>query len=210
MQPIPTRFLREIGTVHRLRRYWEDNHPCNGWSYHNAFKELGRTYTLSDYETFGSESQYQASDYPTICHHCGHVTDPANGELQVFRKRLYATLSGEEIVQDEMKPGDLFFIREHAPAPGVSYRHCHSGWTNCNGQHLHCILPEGSSWDIDSRCSNCTMPNDTVHRCWVRHGDPEKGSIHVDKQGVTCQAGAGSIVVPGFHGFLHQGFITQC
>lgn len=222
MQPIPIRFLREIGTVHRLRRYWEDNHTCNRWSYHNAFKELGRTYILDDYNSFGPESQYPTADYPTTCHYCGHETVLANGRLQLFRQRLYVALDGTEVPHDEMLPGDLFFQRAHAPAPGASYRHCHSGWTNCDGMHLHCVLPEGTTWDIDSRCNNCTLPNDTVHRCWIRHGDPERGFpsetdgtyqrsvIHVDKQGVTCAAGAGSIVVPGFHGFLHHGFITQC
>jgi len=49
-----------------------------------------------------------------------------------------------------------------------------------------------------------------VHRCWVRHGRPEDGTLHVDKNGVTCAAGAGSIVAGNFHGFLHGGFLTSC
>ena len=206
MNPIPTRYLREIGTVHRLRRYWEDSHPCKGWSYHNAFEELGRTYTLDDHTTYGSEKDYSPSAFPTQCHHCGHVWSESSSSLQVFRKRLFVASNGAEVAQDEMVPGDLFYLREHAPAPGAHYRFCHGGWTNCNGMHLHCVLPDGTPWDIDSRCSNCTMRDDTLHRCWVRHGDPEHGeTVHVDKSGLTCAAGGGSIVVPGFHGFLHHG-----
>jgi hypothetical protein len=48
------------------------------------------------------------------------------------------------------------------------------------------------------------------HRCWVRHGYVRQ-QVHVDKNGVTCNAGAGSIVSPnGWHGFLHNGHLTSC
>jgi len=61
-------------------------------------------------------------------------------------------------------------------------------------------------WPLDHRASNCTRPDDKVHRCWVRHGRPEDGTLHVDKNGDTCAAGAGSIIMHGgWHGFLHHG-----
>lgn len=63
---------------------------------------------------------------------------------------------------------------------------------------------------IDGRASNCTMPDDNVHKCWVRHGRPEDGTLHVDKNGNTCAAGAGSIATPNFHGFLHNGDLSAC
>jgi hypothetical protein len=53
------------------------------------------------------------------------------------------------------------------------------------------------------RASNCTMPNDMLHRCWVRHGNPPM--ITVDKNGPTCGAGAGSILSGNWHGFLRNG-----
>lgn len=53
--------------------------------------------------------------------------------------------------------------------------------------------PDGHHWYIDNRASNCTKKDDDVHRCWVRHGRPEDGTLHVDKSGNTCAAGAGSI-----------------
>lgn len=61
-------------------------------------------------------------------------------------------------------------------------------------------------WDIDSRASNCTMREDNVHRCWVREGEPP--IVTVGKRGRTCAAGAGSIAVTGFHGFLRNGQIV--
>src|SRR6185503_6337156 len=49
--------------------------------------------------------------------------------------------------------------------------------------------PGGHDWMIDSRCSNCTRKDDNEHFCWVRHGSPEDGTLHVDKVGNTCAAG---------------------
>jgi hypothetical protein len=71
--------------------------------------------------------------------------------------------------------------------------------------HLIVNTP-GGSWDIDSRASNCTLPQDKVHRCWVRHGEPP--NVTVDKNGVTCNAGAGSIIRGNYHGFLQNGYLT--
>lgn len=85
-------------------------------------------------------------------------------------------------------------------------------WTNETEPHLNVVTPDGRTWDIDSRCSNCTLPEDKTHRCWVRHGEPP--FITVDKNGLTCQAGGGSIDMtqggtrPGFHGFLRAGEFT--
>ena len=79
-------------------------------------------------------------------------------------------------------------------------------WDNETEPHLTVRCPNGDStrdWDIDSRCSNCSPPNDRLHRCWVRHGVPPL--VTVDKNGVTCAAGAGSILLPKWHGFLRNG-----
>ena len=46
------------------------------------------------------------------------------------------------------------------------------------------------------------------HKCWVRHGDPRTGIVTVDKNGVTCGAGAGSIATRGWHGFLREGMLV--
>lgn len=78
-----------------------------------------------------------------------------------------------------------------------------------DGRSLSVVTP-GGSWCLDGRASNCTMPQDDAHYCWIRHGKPEDGSLHVDKDGLTCGAGAGSIMVGGYHGFLHHGHLEDC
>lgn len=84
-----------------------------------------------------------------------------------------------------------------------------AAYTGADGISLVVRTP-GGTWMVDSRASNCTMPNDDIHKCWVRHGDPRTGDVHVDKNGVTCQAGGGSILTGSYHGFLHGGYLTSC
>lgn len=197
------RFIREIGVRVSLRRYWGEDCPNCGGSgrpgYHNAKAKvedvLGPVDVLhisgsNDAET----ATYAAERWPTRCDHCDAAA-PDNATRQVFRERLYDSPSGRP------EPGDLRWVRHHAPGEW-----CTARWTNCDGLHLHGTLPNGIDWDIDGRCSNCTLPADTTHRCWPRHGAPP--DVHVDKSGHTCSAGAGSIAVPGYHGFLHHGAFT--
>lgn len=75
-----------------------------------------------------------------------------------------------------------------------------------DGRSLCVTLPNGHDWCIDMRSSNCTLPDDTKHHCWVRHGEPP--NITVDKNGVTCAAGGGSIARGSYHGFLQNGQLT--
>lgn len=76
-----------------------------------------------------------------------------------------------------------------------------------DGIHL-CVRTPGGDWLVDGSSSNCTRPGEE-HECWVRHGDPRTGDVHVDKNGNTCAAGAGSIVKGNYHGFLHNGYLVQ-
>lgn len=102
----------------------------------------------------------------------------------------------------EFGPGAMWFA-DISYMDGSDYL-----WNNEDAHgRLHVVCPNGRHWDIDSRCSNCTLPNDHVHRCWVCHGEPP--NITVDKQGVTCAAGAGSILAGDYHGFLRNGEFTQ-
>ena len=68
------------------------------------------------------------------------------------------------------------------------------------------VQTPGGPWIIDSRCSNCTLPDDDKHACWVRSGEPPH--ITVGKNGTTCAAGAGSIICGSYHGFLRNGEFT--
>lgn len=89
------------------------------------------------------------------------------------------------------------------PATGLPLKRPSSLFAD--GAQLNVMTP-GGPWNIDSRASNCTMPFDYEHRCWVRRGEPP--NVHVDKDGNTCQAGAGSIGMTNYHGFLHDGALT--
>ena len=101
---------------------------------------------------------------------------------------IYDTPSGG------LEPGCLFW---------ADYLPNDMHWDNHQGPQLHAVLPNGEIWNIDSRASNCTLPNDRNHRCWCRHG--QAPDITVDKNGVTCSAGGGSIASGNYHGFLTHG-----
>lgn len=77
-----------------------------------------------------------------------------------------------------------------------------------DGHCYVCRMPGGHDWMIDGRASNCTMPEDKEHKCWVRKGVAP--NFTVGKEGKTCAAGAGSIQVPGWHGFLRNGVLEEC
>jgi hypothetical protein len=73
------------------------------------------------------------------------------------------------------------------------------------------VRTPGGDWVIDQQANNCTIPGDysqAEHHCWVIHGTPP--TITVDKDGVTCKAGGGSIAQKNWHGFLRNGFLLEC
>lgn len=144
------------------------------------------------YHRYGGEL-HDYSDpalWPTKCDHCGAPVTPY-ATKQVFNERLYDTPSGK------LEPGCLYY----APWYDDMY------WDNQDTPTLCAILPNGGHWVIDGRASNCTMPKERTHRCWIRHGTPP--DIHVDKKGFSCNAGAGSIKQGDYHGFLHHGNFTE-
>jgi hypothetical protein len=86
------------------------------------------------------------------------------------------------------------------------------GWCNPQlgeGKALIVKTP-GGDWLVDQQARNCTMPDDLhqeKHHCWIIHGTPPE--ITVDKDGVTCNAGAGSIQQGTWHGFLKNGYLVE-
>jgi len=107
--------------------------------------------------------------------------------------------------------GSLFTINDAPPGAmwDADWQRCF-GRTGPDGIDLMVKCPDGHTWNVDGRASNCTRPDDNAHRCWCRHGDVRRGEIHVDKIGDTCAAGAGSILTPQWHGFLHDSCLVQC
>lgn len=115
---------------------------------------------------------------------------------QVFQDRLYI----------RSDTGGVIPLRD-AP-PGAMWN---ADWLTSlgHGDDDRCLvvkLPNGNDWTIDGQASNCTMPDDhsqKQHHCWIRHGHVP--AITVDKNGVTCGAGGGSIQSGDYHGFLVNG-----
>ena len=126
---------------------------------------------------------------PEIVDWEGHIGKPRYRRLD----------TGEELRGD--LPAGALYVAD----PERKYRYTRGH----DGDAVVCVLPDGDHWHIDSFANNCTLPNDREHRCWVRHGS-KPGVIHVDKQGLTCSAGAGSIATKQFHGFLHNGELYSC
>lgn len=107
---------------------------------------------------------------------------------------------GTEVTDRELPPGALRNNEFFCDIPD---------WCGADGMSLVVRLPNGHDWNIDSQANNCTKPQDKVHRCWVRTGDPKTGNLHVCKEGNTSDAGAGSIMSGNYHGFLHRGYLVE-
>lgn len=72
------------------------------------------------------------------------------------------------------------------------------------------VKTPGGEWHVDQQASNCTMPDDYYqkkHHCWIIEG--ELPNITVSKNGKTCGAGAGSIQMGSYHGFLRNGYLED-
>ncbi len=195
MDALPARFIQHVGTTLHLLTSWTGGQVCtSGYKHHSIRVPVGTSEVPNDQELGGNTENFNGDPrWPTACDQCGALV-PVHAHRTLLRRMRYDTMSGDP------EPCDLFYM------PYGCARHegkCMYGWDNCDGQHLIAVLPNGRHWDIDSRASNCTLPNDRLHRCWRRHGTPPM--VHVDKDGLTCAAGAGSIAVEDYHGFLHYG-----
>lgn len=147
---------------------------------HETEVDLGRM-TKASYD---DESRW---DVKGTC----HCAMPSKLDTRHGRKIYRRIDTGEELgVKSSVPPGAIYV---------AGYR------SGPDGRALTVVCPDGHHWFIDGRASNCTMKGDDMHRCWVRHGRPEDGTLHVDKNGNTCAAGAGSIDTGKWHGFLHNG-----
>lgn len=111
-----------------------------------------------------------------------------------------------ELLWRRADTGELVTLRDAPDGAMWDATWLHDWAHGPDGRSLVVKCPGGHEWTIDGRASNCTMPDDQVHKCWVRHGEPPR--ITVDKNGATCAAGAGSIQAGSYHGFLRDGVFT--
>jgi len=125
------------------------------------------------------------------------LIEPVEGKERTWRR----TDTGEEMILQHVS---------HAPVGAIwraSWLEYMPAFTGADGKSYYCKTP-GGEWLIDGRASNCGLPQDSEHKCWCRHG--EAPNFTVDKNGKTCQAGAGSIMIKNFHGFLRNGYLEGC
>ncbi len=229
MSEVKLRYLVPVGTRARLAVRWYDKAtPCGDSRslWHQAEGDtLGDTPNVHDDHIGGVPSEYPDDRWPTNCERCGAAAlmpvplvpcECGCGELArpdgtkldryIQRSMLWGTPDGTH-VSESFEPGDCYYATWYACAGGT----CVWGWTNCDNRHLIVILPNRDPWDTNGRASNCTKRDDTTHRCWCVHGDPNKGElITIDKSGETCNAGAGSIQSGGYHGMLTNGILRVC
>lgn len=176
--PTPCRFVRKVGTKVTAFLQCPQQHSRHVLA------------TEADWEN--GFAAYRATHPTTLCPECGSPEDLSGMSCPA----VYDTEDGD------LHPGDMYWAPcEFRLTGGVCW-----DWDNCEGQHLHVVLPNGRHWDIDSRARNCTLKDDRAHRCWVRTGEPP--NITVGKNGLTCSAGAGSIQAADYHGFLRNGQLT--
>lgn len=198
----------QVFTKLRVYESGEGVPPCplnpGQYSYHNAETPVLAMQTVpldQDLPSSGMTGEYEGdARWPTACD-CGRVFT-AQAHRMVRHNRLIRRID----------TGETFEGYGALPVGAVWNAYWMEGrsWRGPDGRSLVVKLPDGTDWIIDSRANNCTMPDDKVHKCWVRHGRPEDGTLHVDKNGHTCAAGAGSIATSGYHGFLHHGELRAC
>lgn len=134
--------------------------------------------------------------WPRGCEACGHPFDAADR----WQLRTDALWSGHP-------SGALSTLRD-APVGAMWNAAWMATWHRGPDGLCLVVKTPGGEWMVDSRASNCDQP-DRPHQCWIRHGDPRTGPVTVDKQGDTCHAGAGSILIGGYHGFLRNGALVS-
>lgn len=144
------------------------------------------------------------TSFTCVCHSSGTRRSPESVGKETSWQSI-ETMEVKENIED-FGPGAMWrtpwFAVETMPDGRIRYG---MDWSNQFEPPLHVMTP-GGEWCIDARASNCGKPNDTVHRCWCRHGDVP--NITVDKRGATCKAGQGSIRLGAYHGFLRDGYLA--
>jgi hypothetical protein len=226
MTPIKVFFLEPTDRERQwLRRFqFSSKRTCSANAYGcDAMFEIGEAdilYTadgLIDATSRGPRAIPSGEDprWPKACAACGQPFQK-HDEYQLHGKQIYVRPdTGERFTLRDAPIGacwDAWWVHQRARRrfPGEKVEAAGVGnMIGPDGRSLVVRCPDGHDWMIDSRASNCTMKDDDTHHCWVRHGRPEDGTLHVDKAGHTCAAGAGSIQTPKWHGFLHNGFLHE-
>lgn len=169
-----------FGTCNFWKKYDDDEGQQGDWTYADDAPEI----------------DHSDPRWPTHCE-CGYAFTP-DDQFQVSRDHIFRRTDTGELLSLRKAPPGAMYDAEWLPQ---------SFPVGEDGRRLYVVCPSGITWCIDGRASNCTMPEDNNHKCWVRHGTVPQ--ITVDKNGVTCAAGGGSIIAGNYHGFLRNGEFTE-
>ena len=175
MNPIPCFFLTQTDRAEvALRRYCHDvpGKQCPGpFGSHDVEVVIGVEDVLwkqkDGYRTYdGKTKEVIHSDerWPARCASCEYLFVPED-EWQTNHHLLYSRSD---------LPEETITLRK-APVGAMWYVDWGEDYLGPDGKTLMVKVPavqNGQSfpheWCIDGRASNCTLPDDTEHRCWCR------------------------------------------
>lgn len=205
---------------HYLRRYAQVDGGCTGAAnYHSA-----KIFTRLLAEGEQPRTLHEDPRWPSACERCAYVFTEDDRRQDLTQTVYRRTDTGEELELSAAPVGAMWF---------AGWMEKHPSQCGPDGRYLVVRTP-GGDWTVDSRCSNCDSACEHCgvpyllhqeggkhgynpaackqykdarpHKCWVRHG--EAPNVTVDKAGVTCGAGGGSIMAGSYHGFLQNGRLT--
>lgn len=187
----------------------EDGQCVGGFDYHRSEKVISRFHLGENDEYPNWKSRDNKAELAlSYCSRCGNhnfsseAMKKASGSMGRVWERVDTGERADNL--NAFGPGAMWFLTWYKGDNGL---YCYTG----TDQPPLCVRTPGGDWVIDSRCSNCTLPDDDVHKCWPRRG--EAPNITVDKSfGPTCSAGGGSIITGNgaYHGFLRDGYLVKC
>ena len=226
-------FLQPNGHAAIFLRRYASGSKCeaSGMGYHNALARIGTEAADDDRSISDDDHPRDDARWPMRCA-CGYAFQASDAWQRMVHLLYARSDGGEPVTLREAPVGAMWFapwmsnIPEYTGPDGRTLTVRLPGghdWivdsraNNCDSPCAHCgkpyhahagglcrALEAGEVYDRERHYYRDARP----HKCWVRHGEPP--NVHVDKNGVTCNAGAGSIAYPGFHGFLHNGHIVGC
>lgn len=199
-------------TARSLRRFVaSDASKCSAGPYHNAQVPLDRVPAdpmgeVAHRAVMAHEVVPQGDPrWPTQCA-CGYVFSHFD-EWQIFPETLFRRVDTGEVMTIAQAPAGAMWFADWMNE-GRVWGGDQDRWMRGPDGRCLVVKTPGGEWLVDSRASNCTMPEDKAHKCWVRHGTAPL--ITVDKNGLTCGAGGGSIQTKGFHAMLTGGVLREC
>lgn len=232
MDPIRVFWLETTDAFHTELRQYSAADGCPGNAFGGRFHEARATLdaatfteppisysaSVDDDESWKSERITRAhKQWPRFCA-CGYEFQQADN-WQVNYHQVYEVIHGPW-------DGDRYLLRDAPPGACWDAHWYRNGNTldrdtGPDGLSVVVRLPTGFDWLIDSECKNCTQSQyvdengsrrwtGRTHWCWPRTGHAHNGTLDVRKEhGNTCLAGDGSIEVPGWRGFLRDGYLID-